>query len=66
MLSKVDIDIDIIMLIFEGNNSYVSQLVHTLRHDTKFIQNAKPKDLKEKDREYNKTEIIQCISYNLM
>lgn len=68
LLSKVDIDIDIIILIFESNNSYVSQLVLRLRHDSKIIQDAKPKVLKGKNRENKKSDIkyVQCISYNLI
>lgn len=68
MSREVDIVIDIITLTFESNNSYVSQLVSRLRHDTKIIQDAKPKVLKEKNKEKNKTNIkyIQCVSYNLI
>lgn len=68
LLSSVDVDRVIIILIFESNNSYVSQLVARLRHDTKIIQDAKSKVLKAKNRENNKTDIkyLQCISYNLI
>lgn len=68
LLSKVDVDRVIIILIFESNNSYVSQLVPRLRHYTKIIEDAKPKVLKAKNRENNKTDIkyLQCISYNLI